>query len=407
MSPRQKRLVVLLVKVGVLVCIVEYARRQAQFADALTVQAGGTTVTSTTSRPVELPAGTRLSVDFRTDDDQGKPLIYRTTSKDGTRFDVPASAVQGAPAGAAADSQRPFTVLPGIRTLLSSLRWRWLALGFLLFGPPVFLMAVRWRILLLASGIEIPFLTLVRLHYLGFFFNTFMPGGAGGDIIKAVYVARHCSQKTEAATMVVIDRVIGVLGLLAMAGGVVLVEYRAMRGIAAQVGALSLALFVAFALFFSAKFRRLVRYDTILSRFPRADVFGRIDAALYGLRAKKSAVAAAFALTVALQLIEVIAISFAGRAIGMSKPRFSHYLAFVPIGYLVNALPISFGGIGLMEGAYLTLFRDAGVATATEGFMLGVLGRLLVIGWGLLGALSALFPPERAEMEATPAPSSL
>jgi hypothetical protein len=61
-----------------------------------------------------------------------------------------------------------------------------------------------------------------------------------------------------------------------------------------------------------------------------------------------------------------------------------------------------------MEGAFLTLFRDAGVATATEGFMLGVLARLLVVGWSVFGALSALFPPERAETEApAPAPSSL
>ena len=41
----------------------------------------------------------------------------------------------------------------------------------------------------------VPFWTLVRLHYLGFFFNTFMPGGVGGDIIKTVYLARHSPRK--------------------------------------------------------------------------------------------------------------------------------------------------------------------------------------------------------------------
>jgi hypothetical protein len=69
---------------------------------------------------------------------------------------------------------------------------------------------------------------------------------------------------------------------------------------------------------------------------------------------------------------------------------------FVPIGYLFNAIPLSFGGIGLMEGAYLKLFHDAGVASASQGFLLGILARAIVIGWSIPGALSALFPPAQA-----------
>ena len=265
--------------------------------------------------------------------------------------------------------------------------------AFVAFGPALFLMAVRLRLLLSAGGVTVPFWTLVRLHYLGFFFNTFMPGGAGGDIIKAVYLARHSPRKAEGATMVLIDRVVGVFGLLIMAGGVVLADYRELQGIAVQVGTISLILTGGFALFFSATFRRLVRFETLIARLPRADVIAKADAALYGLRDRKGLLVSALALTLALQLLEVIGVSFAGQAVGIHRATFAHYLAFVPIGYLVNALPISFGGIGLMEGAYLKLFHDAGVATATQGFMLGVLARLVVIAWSLVGALSAIFPP--------------
>jgi uncharacterized protein (TIRG00374 family) len=271
-----------------------------------------------------------------------------------------------------------------------------LGLAFATFGPPLFLMAVRWRLLLRASGVDIRFSTLVRLHYMAFFFNTFMPGGAGGDIIKAVYVTRHSAHKTEAATMVLIDRVVGLVGLLLMAGGVVLVDYKEMHGIALQVGAISLALAAAALLFFSAQFRKLIRYETIIASLPRSEVLRRIDTALTNLLKKKAKLFLALGLTLGLQLLEVIGVWLAGQALGLHRARFAHYLAFVPIGYLFNALPVSFGGIGLMEGAYLKLFRDAGVATATQGFMLGVLARLIVVGWSLLGAFSALFPPERA-----------
>jgi uncharacterized protein (TIRG00374 family) len=284
--------------------------------------------------------------------------------------------------------------LPGLGTLFRRLDLSFLGLAFAAFGPALFLMAVRWRILLLASGVTIPFWILLRLHYMAFFFNTFMPGGAGGDIIKAVYVTQHSTQKAEAATMVLIDRVVGLVGLLLMAGGIVLLNYQELHGIALQVGAISLTLAIVFVLFFSAWLRRLVRYDAMLEMLPRSEVLKKVDRALLGLWHQKPRLAAALALTLGLQLMEVVGVWLAGHALGLSKARFVHYVAFVPIGYLFNALPISFGGIGLMEGAYLKLFRDAGVATATQGFALGVLARIIVVGWSLVGAVSALFPPE-------------
>jgi uncharacterized protein (TIRG00374 family) len=396
MSPRQKKIVVWLLKIAVLLGIAEYARRQAQVRDAIAVQApAGATLTTERGQPITLPPGTRLDIAGRTVGEPSATLVYQAVGRDGARFDVPATDVATDRAGGA---ERRFVLLPGLGTVVRGLDGRWMLLGFLLFGPPIFLMVVRWRILLRASGIDVPFFVLVRLHYLGFFFNTFMPGGSGGDVVKAVYLTRHCARKAEAATVVVVDRAVGMIGLVALAAVVVIAVPQVRSGVAVPIAVFSLALTVGFALFFSPTFRRLIRYDKILARLPRADVLGRIDAALYALRSQKGALLAALALTVALQLVEVIAVSFAGRSLGLGRATFAHYLAFVPIGYVVNALPISFGGVGLMEGAFLTLFRDAGAATATQAFMLAVAARLLVVGWGLLGAVSALFPPDGVAM---------
>jgi glycosyltransferase 2 family protein len=379
MSPRLKKSVVLALKIVILVGLLEYARRQSQLDDEIAVPEGGVALHDEFVGP-----GVRLKVvDVRKAAD-GAPLAYEVATPGGKVAEIPAS-------------DERFSLLPGLVSLFHGLDWRYLGLAFAAFGPPIFLMAVRWQLLLLASGVEVPFFILVRLHYMAFFFNTFMPGGAGGDIIKAVYVTKHSEQKAEAATMVLIDRVVGLLGLLAMAGTVVLFDYRELHGIAAEVGTISLALIGLFGLYFSAWFRRLVRFDAILERLPRSEVLKKIDASLFALRAKKRQVLVAFALTVAFQLLEVVGVWLAGRSLGLHKATFVHYVAFVPIGYLFNALPISFGGIGLMEGAYLKLFRDAGVATATQGFMLGVLARLIVVGWSMVGALSALFPPKQAE----------
>jgi uncharacterized protein (TIRG00374 family) len=384
MSPRVKKGAILVVKIAFLLGLLEYARRQSQLGDELAVPDQGVAFHDEFVGP-----GIRLKVvDVRKGTD-GQTIAYEAATPRGTVVEIPVSDTR-------------FSLLPGLATLFRGLDWRYLGLAFAAFGPPLFAMAVRWRLLLVASGIEVPFFVLLRLHYMAFFFNTFMPGGAGGDIIKAVYVTRHSAQKAEAATMVLIDRVVGLVGLLAMAGTVVLLDYGELHGIAAQVGTISIAIIAMFGLYFSAWFRKLIRFEALIERLPRSEVLKKIDAALWGLRAQKRALAAAFTLTVALQLLEVLGVWLAGQALGLSKARFVHYLAFVPIGYLFNALPISFGGIGLMEGAYLKLFRDAGVATATQGFMLGVLARVIVVGWSLVGVLSALFPPERGEVAPQP-----
>jgi len=387
MHPRVKKTIWLLVKVVVFVALLDYARRHAQLDDEIAV------LVASPDPAAREAVGARLRVERKP---SAEDASYGVRTSEGRRFAVPLADVETDSTPRSATLR--YALLPGLRTLVASLRWGHLAAAFAVFGPALFLMAVRWHVLMTASAIQVPFFTLVRLHYLGFFYNAFMPGGAGGDILKAVYLAQHCAQKTEAATVVLVDRIVGVVGLLMVAGAVVLFSGGQASGLAAQIGALALALVAFAALYFSAAVRRAVRYEAWVARLPRADLFLRIDAALYGLRYQKKSLALALGLTLVLQLLEIVGVSWAGDALGLRDARFTHYLVFVPIGFLVNAIPVSFGGIGLMEGAYLKLFHDAGVATATQGFMLGVLTRLIVLGWSALGAASALFPPRAREL---------
>ena len=415
MNPRAKKVAVAIVKIAILATILEYARRQSQTTDEIALPSSESeaamvlarrgsaegdpphqtfVLKDVDGRPIRLAPGARLPVVEPQGSEEPPGGVYRARTPDGAVVEIAAPDVQGTQ-GAAPTA--PFTLLPSWRTLLQNVDTGKLGLGVLAFGPALLLMAVRLQVLLVASGVHVPFFTLLRLHYLGFFYNSFMPGGAGGDIIKGVYLLRHSTEKEAAATMIFIDRVIGVIGLLLLGGAVVLFANERIEGVGFQIGAVSLALGFGSVVFFSSWFRRLIRYDAIISRLPRAAIFKKVDAALLSLRDRKGAVATAIALTVGLQLLEVFGIYLAGSALGLRRATFAHYLAFVPIGYLANAIPISFGGVGLMEGAFLKLFRDAGVATATQGFMLGVLARIIVLLWSLVGAVSALFPPPHPE----------
>ena len=50
------------------------------------------------------------------------------------------------------------------------------------------------------------------------FFNAFLLGSTGGDLLKAYYAARETHhRKTEAVVTVLVDRLIGLFSMLALA----------------------------------------------------------------------------------------------------------------------------------------------------------------------------------------------
>src|SRR6202023_4279934 len=99
----------------------------------------------------------------------------------------------------------PFLILAGLVALTS-----------------VLVTFVRWYILVRAQDLPFTLPSALRLGMIGYYLSTFLPGAVGGDIIKAAFIAREQSRRTVAVTTVIVDRVIGLVGLIwlvALIGG--------------------------------------------------------------------------------------------------------------------------------------------------------------------------------------------
>src|SRR5262249_27161693 len=86
----------------------------------------------------------------------------------------------------------------------------------------VLLTYVRWFVLVRAQGLPFTFPNAIRLGLIGTYFNAFLPGSVGGDIIKAAFIAREQNRRTVAVATVMIDRALGLVGLIwlvALVGG--------------------------------------------------------------------------------------------------------------------------------------------------------------------------------------------
>jgi uncharacterized membrane protein YbhN (UPF0104 family) len=73
---------------------------------------------------------------------------------------------------------------------------------------------LRWHMLVRAVGLPFSRYDAIRLGLVGYYFNTFLPGSIGGDIVKAYAIAKEQSRRTVAVATVLIDRIIGLWALI-------------------------------------------------------------------------------------------------------------------------------------------------------------------------------------------------
>ena len=252
------------------------------------------------------------------------------------------------------------------------------AVALAIFVFSQILVGMRWWLLLRTQSIFIGFWAAVRLHFLGLFYNNFMPGSVGGDLVRAWYVTKHSDKWFEAALSVFVDRLIGLVstliialffyslflrgsdlsinsgdrgGLLQSVAGYKWVFLWIIVGAAAIVCLLLLhsKTRVILAGFWSHFLKLIMK---IVSRF-------RDAAILYC--SKPLIILAAFGLTVFLQVMTITGFWFLGTDMGVDVS-IKYYLVFFTLTWVLGAVPVSISGAVVVEGSLYYLFTHfAGV----------------------------------------------
>ena len=92
--------------------------------------------------------------------------------------------------------------------------WFFFALAFAVYSASILLTFVRWYLLVWAQEFRFTLRDAFRLGFIGCLFNYVAPGAAGGDLVKAVLIAREQeSRRAVAAASVLFDRILGLLAL--------------------------------------------------------------------------------------------------------------------------------------------------------------------------------------------------
>ncbi len=245
----------------------------------------------------------------------------------------------------------------------------------------------RWRILLLSKNLDVSLWRLLAYYYIGRFFNMFMPTSMGGDVARVWDLGKHTGDNYEALASVFMERFIGMV-VLAGVSGIVLLFHDTHLPIITNslLFVIALVVFVLLLVFNKGLFnffqRVLARIHPLFGQL--FEKLERVHDAIYSYKNNKATLAYVVLISTSFYALAVINVWISARAFSVDVAFYDMLLA-VPAIMLIMNLPVSIGGLGLMEAAYTTTFALFGYSPSLA-LSTALLMRFKTIVNALIGA---------------------
>jgi len=254
-----------------------------------------------------------------------------------------------------------------------------------IFPLTILITSVRWHELLKPLDIRLTLERTFVLNMVGLFYNTIMPGSAGGDVFKAYYVAKQTHHRTRAVMSVLVDRAIGLLALIILGGTMAALQRHIPRCRQVAIASAAIVAFVVVSLvvFYSPVLRRLSGLEFVINRLPWQRQVRKAIETLHIYGERPFLAVGALIVSFPVHMVVITAAQLCGVAFGLHLSLFYYWMA-VPVIVLAAAIPISPQGAGVMEYFAIKLLEPQGV-TVAQAFALTMSIRLTQIFWNLTG----------------------
>ena len=296
----------------------------------------------------------------------------------------------------------------------------------------------KWKVLLDAQGCRVPFLFLIRVYLIGYYFSNLLPSMVGGDLVRLYYAGKRVGSHGHAAASVFLERFTGILLLLALVAFAPLIRPALYRHPAVWIPAAGaaglLAVFLMmmrmhdpFTRIFGAAAVRVGRLSAGARSSAVRKILGRIETVLRKaigkaegfhlklatgvtvLRTDRAVLWQVIALTILFYLLAGVNIWLAFQTFTQAPPVWE-IIAVLPTAMLVAMIPITLGSLGITETSYVFYFGLLGMLAAPTAAM-ALLMRLKLVLLGVVGLVAYLTHGDRFRKDApgasaaVPAPS--
>jgi uncharacterized protein (TIRG00374 family) len=265
------------------------------------------------------------------------------------------------------------------------------ALSLLLMATTLLLGVIRWRMVLAVQGLQLPFGRAAEISLVAHFFNSFLLGSTGGDLMKAYYAARETHhKKTEAVTTVFVDRLVGLWAMLLFAGAMMIPNAKALFGgdrVTRLAVLLILAMLVGCSIVLMLAFRGGLSKHwpgarARLRRLPKGEHLERSLDACRRFGSEPHFLARTLAVSMLLNVVCVVQWQVVGQGLGLSIPALTMF-SVVPVVICIAALPITPSGLGVRENLFVHMLGIP--VLATSGLSLSLLAYAGSLFWSLVG----------------------
>ena len=287
---------------------------------------------------------------------------------------------------------------------LVSVNFAAFVLSLLLVGLMIFLGMIRWRMVLAVQGLDLSIGRATEISFVAHFFNSFLLGSTGGDLMKAYYAARETHhKKTEAVTTVFVDRLIGLWSMLFFAALMMLANWR-MFGealhtttskphVALQLSslvvlgmlfALSVILVVAF---WGGVSKRWPSARAYMRRLPKGELLERSLDSCRQFGTKREFLLHASLISLLINVLCAVQVIVLARGLHLDISPLALF-AIVPIVICISSLPITPSGLGVRENLFVLLLALPLLAVpATPALSLSLLVYAGGLFWSIIGGV--------------------
>jgi uncharacterized protein (TIRG00374 family) len=279
--------------------------------------------------------------------------------------------------------------LYSIVILLTSLNLHYLYLAFFITVSARLLMTYRWSFLLETQSYIISKFKLLKIMLLSHAIGTLFPSTLSSDGIRAYVLWKHTGNANDSVSSIGVDRFAGLFALTGIAFVSSLLLFRTQKDYTFVVisGALfSLCIFITIGVFWlNIRVAQLCqRLERLFSPKWSLKVAKILEAFLHFAKHKRT-LAYVLCLSALVQLLRILMIFYLAQALRI-QIAFLHFSLFLPIIMVLLMLPISIGGIGVREAAFIYFFGPLGMS-GEEAVGLSLLIYMLVTWWILIGLI--------------------
>ncbi len=192
---------------------------------------------------------------------------------------------------------------------------------------------------------------LFPLYMIGSFFNIFLPGLVGGDVVKVYYLYRETRKGAQALASVFMDRYMGYAGLMTLGALAYPFGFRSFSGTwitPVLPGIVMLFIITSMVLF-------------IAKPGGRFEFISRLHDYLHSYVKNRPVIVKTLALSILNHALSSVTAWLIAMSLGEQIP-LSTLFVFVPVISTLAALPISISGLGIREAAFVLLLGSQGLS---------------------------------------------